>query len=110
MQYDWPGNVRELENVIERAVVLVAPDRVIRKDLFPKEVLEDRSVDIEGLEIGDADVTLKGMVQDFEKEIIMKALQTTRWHQKKAAVLLGVNPTTLNEKIKRMKIKIPSGD
>ena len=110
MQYDWPGNVRELENVIERAVVLAAPDRVIRKDLFPKEVLEDRSVDIEDLEIEDADVTLKGMVQDFEKEIIMKALQTTRWHQKKAAVLLGVNPTTLNEKIKRMKIKIPSGD
>jgi DNA-binding NtrC family response regulator len=110
MEYDWPGNVRELENVIERATVLVAPDRVIREDLFPKEVLEGRSVHVESLEIEGTDVTLKEAVQDFEKEIIVRALQTTRWHQKKAAVLLGVNPTTLNEKIKRMKIEIPSGD
>ena len=110
MEYDWPGNVRELENVIERAVVLVGSDRIIGEDLFPRDVLESSSVNIGKLEIGADGVALKDLVQEFEKNIITAALKKTKWHQKKAASLLRVNPTTLNEKLKRMNIKIPSGE
>jgi transcriptional regulator with GAF, ATPase, and Fis domain len=38
--------------------------------------------------------------------LIVAALEKTEWNQKKAAQLLSVNPTTLSEKLKRLKIKI----
>lgn len=107
MEYDWPGNVRELENVIERAVVLVPDDGQISEDLFPKEVLESTSVNLGKLNLGDNGASLKDLVLEFEKGLITTALRKSDWNQKKAARLLRVNPTTLNEKLKRLNIKMP---
>ncbi len=107
MEYDWPGNVRELENVIERAVVLVPEERIIREELFPQDVLESTSVSISKLDLGTNGTSLKDLVLEFEKNLIKTALQKSAWNQKKAAALLRVKPTTLNEKLKRMKIKLP---
>jgi DNA-binding NtrC family response regulator len=102
MDYDWPGNVRELENVIERAVVL-CPGNTITADLYPKNVTavppRDSNACLE------ADLPLKERVGNFEKALILDALAKTDWNQKKAAELLSVNPTTLSEKLKRLKIK-----
>jgi len=102
MDYHWPGNVRELENVIERAVVL-APGNVITADLFPKSLshfLPDSQVKIpvDGL-------PLKERVTNYERSLILAALDHTDWNQKRAAELLSVNATTLSEKLKRLKIK-----
>ncbi len=102
MDYHWPGNVRELENVIERAVVL-APGNVITSDLFPKNLshfLPDSQVKIplDGL-------PLKERVANYERSLILAALDHTDWNQKRAAELLFVNATTLSEKLKRLKIK-----
>ena len=102
MDYHWPGNVRELENVIERAVVL-APGNVITADLFPKNLshfLPDSQVRIpvDGL-------PLKERVTNYERSLILAALDHTDWNQKRAAELLSVNATTLSEKLKRRKIK-----
>ena len=102
MDYHWPGNVRELENVIERAVVL-APGNVITADLFPKNLshfLPDSQVKIplDGL-------PLKERVANYERSLILAALDHTDWNQKRAAELLSVNATTLSEKLKRLKIK-----
>jgi DNA-binding NtrC family response regulator len=107
MEYDWPGNVRELENVIERAVVLVPDDGQISEDLFPREVLESTSVNLGKLNLGDNGASLKDLVLEFEKGLITTALRKSDWNQKKAARLLRVNPTTLNEKLKRLNIKMP---
>ena len=107
MEYDWPGNVRELENVMERAVVLVPEEKIIREELFPREVLESTSMSMRRLDLGTNGTSLKDLVLEFEKNLITTALNKTEWNQKKAAVLLRVNPTTLNEKLKRMKIKGP---
>lgn len=102
MDYDWPGNVRELENVLERAVVL-CPGNVISGDLFPKSVTTAQArVSSAFLE---DNLPLKERVGDFEKTLIMTALEKTDWNQKKAAELLSVNPTTLSEKLKRLRIK-----
>jgi len=101
MDYDWPGNVRELENVIERAVVL-SPGNRITADLFPKNItipLPETTVRLS------ADISLKERVGNYEKAIILAALEKTEWNQKKAAQLLSVNATTLSEKLKRLKIK-----
>ncbi len=96
MEYDWPGNVRELENVIERAVVLAPDEGQITCELLPREMQESR------VEYG---ASLKELVAEFEKSLITSALNTTDWNQKEAAGLLRVNPTTLNEKLKRLNIK-----
>jgi DNA-binding NtrC family response regulator len=102
MDYDWPGNVRELENVIERAVVL-SSGNIITPNLFPKSittVAPDAPIRFpsDGL-------PLKERVVNFEKALILAALDKTDWNQKKAAQLLAVNATTLSEKLKRLRIK-----
>jgi DNA-binding NtrC family response regulator len=102
MDYDWPGNVRELENVIERAVVL-APGNMITSDLFPKNI--SNALPDAGLRFPIDGLPLKERVTNFERSLILAALENTDWNQKKAAQLLSVNATTLSEKLKRLKIK-----
>jgi DNA-binding NtrC family response regulator len=102
MDYEWPGNVRELENIIERSVVL-SPGNSIRSDLFPKNICAPASKTPPSLTQDAA--SLKERVGNFEKAIIMDALEKTDWNQKKAAQMLSVNATTLNEKLKRLRIR-----
>lgn len=102
MDHGWPGNVRELENVIERAVVLSSAD-TLTADLLPKNIttpFADATA-----ELVQDNSSLKERVGNFEKAIILAALEKTDWNQKKAAELLSVNATTLSEKLKRLKIK-----
>jgi len=103
LSYRWPGNVRELENVIERGVVL-AQGPEITLDLLPQEfrgsaVLPTTAALPEGMDLGQA---LAGL----ERQLIESALRRTEGVQKRAAALLGLKPTTLNEKIKRLKIRV----
>ena len=102
MDYAWPGHVRELENAIERAVVL-CPGNLITADLLPRNITEPPVPDQGGL-LGD-NLPLKERVVNFERTLILAALEQTDWNQKRAADLLLVNPTTLSEKLKRLKIK-----
>jgi transcriptional regulator with PAS, ATPase and Fis domain len=102
MEYPWPGNVRELENAIERAAVLVQGNS-ITVDLFPKNISLPYPETPERY-IQD-NLPLKEKVGNFEKAIILAALEKTGWNQKKAAHLLAVNATTLSEKLKRFGIR-----
>ncbi len=101
MDYDWPGNVRELENVLERAVVL-CKSRVITRDALPPFLLSGKKMMFEGLD--SPSLNLKEKTADFQKKLILTALEKSGGVQKKAAQLLGLKPTTLNEMIKRLKI------
>ncbi|HTY63894.1 MAG TPA: sigma-54 dependent transcriptional regulator [Acidobacteriota bacterium] len=102
MEYSWPGNVRELENVIERSVVLSLGNR-ITPDLFPLNIATPYpETSNKFVEDG---TSLKEKVGNFEKAIILAALEKTGWNQKKASQLLSVNATTLSEKLKRFKIR-----
>ena len=102
LDYRWPGNVRELENVIERAVVLAPGDR-IGPDLFPAG-LTAPPPDLPPDFVSDG-VSLKERVNEYEKSLLLAALERTDWNQKKAAELLSVNTTTLSEKLKRFGIR-----
>ncbi|MCX8159932.1 MAG: sigma-54 dependent transcriptional regulator [Candidatus Saccharicenans sp.] len=101
MDYDWPGNVRELENVLERAVVL-CKSRVITRDALPPFLLSGKKIMFE--ELDNASLDLKEKTVEFQKKLILTALEKAGGVQKKAAQLLGLKPTTLNEMIKRLKI------
>ncbi len=103
MEYDWPGNVRELENVLERAVVL-CKSRVITREALPSFLLTGKKIMFEGLD--NASLDLKEKTAEFQKKLILTALEKSGGVQKKAAQMLGLKPTTLNEMIKRLKINV----
>ena len=104
VDYDWPGNVRELENVIERAVVL-SPGSRIDVDLIPEHVRRKPTYQIPQVVVPPEGLSLKDVVSDFERRLIETTLETTGGVQKRAAELLRIKPTTLNEMIKRFEIR-----
>ncbi|MDP7581205.1 MAG: helix-turn-helix domain-containing protein, partial [Nitrospinota bacterium] len=62
------------------------------------------SVSVDPSVITEEGIDLKKMVEDFEKELIVEALDRTDWVKNKAAGLLGLNRTTLVEKIKKLQL------
>jgi len=100
MEYNWPGNVRELENVIERAVVL-SPSAVIGADLIPDHVRTAPSFRIPNFVVPPEGLSFKDVITNVERRLIESTLEAAGGVQKKAAELLRIKPTTLNEMIKR---------
>ena len=105
--YDWPGNVRELEHTINRAVIVCHGSQIKEGDLemnysqrpgpTPKQSTLSASQDI-------------GVVSldEFERRYILGVLEATNWQIKGAsgaATLLGLPPSTLYNKMKKLGIK-----
>ena len=105
VDHDWPGNAQELEDVIGLAVVLAPPSRVIRPDHLPTEILDSDHMNLTAGEILRNPLTLKEMVAEFERNLILMALERNDWNQRRAARVLRTIPTTLNQKIKRLRIQ-----
>ena len=129
--YSWPGNIRELANFVERMVVLSIGSTITSRDLpdkvlgeVPKEKWTPLEKDSEPtgnptqilqqslrqsfrMGIPDEGINLKKLVEGFEKELLIEALEKTGWVKNKAAILLGLNRTTLVEKLKKLKITNP---
>jgi DNA-binding NtrC family response regulator len=103
-EYDWPGNVRELENVIERAVVLT-PGPGIGIDLIPDHVRRAPNFHMPQFVVPPEGISFKDVITDFEKRLIESTLEAAGGVQKRAAELLHIKPTTLNEMIKRYEIR-----
>ena len=96
--YDWPGNIRELEHLIERSVLLSTDDYI--------EITIPLDKHAEIINIKD-DVTIK-KIDDHERDYILKILKHINGRisgEGGAAELLGISPSTLNSKIKKLGIK-----
>jgi DNA-binding NtrC family response regulator len=102
--YDWPGNVRELENVIERAVVLSTGPR-IGPDLIPDQIRAKPPFQLPQFVLPPEGLSFKDVINDVEKRLIEATLEAAGGVQKRAAELLHIKPTTLNEMIKRHEIR-----
>jgi DNA-binding NtrC family response regulator len=107
LDYHWPGNVRELENVIERAVVL-STGEVLDVDLLPMTVRQPDAVGLPPPALPSNGIAFKDAVSEYERQIIIKALQACGGVQKRAAEMLHVKPTTLHEMMKRLNISSES--
>jgi transcriptional regulator with GAF, ATPase, and Fis domain len=103
MDYDWPGNVRELENVMERAVVLSSGHR-IGPELIPDHVRSAPVFHIPRFVVPPEGISFKDVITNVEKRLIESTLEAAGGVQKRAAELLKIKPTTLNEMIKRYEI------
>lgn len=93
MAHDWPGNVRELRNRVERAIALVAGNRVEAWDLFPDPVWRSEC---------DHNATLADVRDAAERHHIATTLADSGGQAAVAAKRLGVSRTTLWEKMKRL--------
>jgi len=105
LDYHWPGNVRELENVIERAVVLSTGD-VLDVELLSPAVRHKRPAVGFDEPLPPEGLPLKDAVANYERKLIVRALQASGGVQKRAAELLHVKPTTLHEMMKRLAVTV----
>ena len=131
VNYSWPGNIRELANFVERMVVLSIGSTITPRDLpdkvlgevprekwtpltkdsepvgNPAQILQQSLKQSFHVGIPDEGINLKKLVESFEKELLIEALEKTGWVKNKAANLLSLNRTTLVEKLKKLKITNP---
>jgi len=107
MDTAWPGNVRELENTIERAVVLCTGDR-ITPELLPDYLRYPMRTDQPAMVVPADGISLKDAVSNYERTMILQSLELANGVQKRAAELLQVKPSTLNEMMKRLGIHAKS--
>jgi len=104
LDYEWPGNVRELENAIKRLTVL-CDSEIVNLDDLPEHIEQNsRSIDPAEEDVLEDGLTLDETVKDYEKRLILEALEKSNWVRTKAAKLLHINRTTLVEKIKKQKL------
>jgi DNA-binding NtrC family response regulator len=105
MDYRWPGNVRELENAIERAVVLSTTGSVDLELLPPAVRSGNGAAPFAAASVlPEPGVSFWDAVSSYERQLIVRALQSSGGVQKKAAEILQVKPTTLHEMMKRLAI------
>ncbi|MEG2005471.1 MAG: sigma-54 dependent transcriptional regulator, partial [Bilophila sp.] len=106
VRYAWPGNVRELENAVERAVVLLFGNHVSEREL-PLVVTQAYHTNPEApvsLGQGTPEASfspLEGTLEEVEREVILRMLDTVGDNKSEAAKRLGISRKTLHSKLKR---------
>ena len=93
--YHWPGNIRELENVIERALILSPENKLELGDWIPQKADADK-------------VNRLVPLEEYERDYILRVLNETMWRvsgDKGAAKILGMKPTTLESRMKKLGIR-----
>lgn len=99
--YDWPGNIRELKNICERAVLMSCGPLLTVDDLPLSLRKHSRRVEWLGEIQGDS---LKEIVAEVEREVILKALDENNWNRSATAQALKINRSSLYAKMKELGI------
>jgi two-component system response regulator PilR (NtrC family) len=98
MAYSYPGNVRELENILERALTLSEGGEIGVEDLKLPQAIEA----IKPASVGSSDINLDQYLEQVEKDIIVDALEKTKWNKTAAARLLGVSFRALRYRLQKL--------
>jgi two-component system response regulator PilR (NtrC family) len=94
--YRFPGNVRELENILERAMAMCEGSQIEVCDLHLPVLIDKTPLTTT------SSADLNGMLQDQEKDLILDALEKTKWNRTAAARLLGISFRTLRYRLKKL--------
>lgn len=101
--HQWPGNVRELDNVIQRAMILKAENKIQADDIYfeTADVIEFESAKTK--DDSEQESVLVSDLKDREQQLILEALKAGDGSRKFAADRLGISPRTLRYKLARMR-------
>jgi transcriptional regulator with PAS, ATPase and Fis domain len=103
--HDWPGNVRELENVIQRAVLMAKNNIITENELFFDSPVEEQNQFAQKNYIQKMDGrSLKDMVSEFEKDIILHSLEKNHGNVPNTVKQLDIGKTAFYDKMKRYSI------
>jgi PAS domain S-box-containing protein len=110
LSHDWPGNVRELQNVLHRyytlgKIDLLTPGPYLQP--FENNRMPDRLTPDQNITTGNSDDHLskyRSVMENTEKNLIIKALEQNQWNRKKAAVQAGIPLRTFYRKLKQYNI------
>ena len=97
--YDYPGNVRELKNILKQASLM--SDGIIMYEHLPDYIKRAAPV----IKETSFDKNLEELVADYEKELILQALEKAKGVKKKAAEILGISFRSLRYKLEKYGIK-----
>jgi DNA-binding NtrC family response regulator len=102
MAHDWPGNVRELRNTLERAVILCGEGYLEARHLPPAFGQRFMRPDVAASTYSDSGVHVEigSTVDEAERKLILKTLESTRNNKTRAAEILGISLKTLHNKLK----------
>jgi DNA-binding NtrC family response regulator len=106
-RHGWPGNIRELENMIERLVIMRGSGLISLNELPPalrasRDTTNPAATVVPDLP--DEGTDLRAMLEQVEERMIAEALERTGGNKNRAAELLGLNRTTLVEKLRRRRV------
>jgi PAS domain S-box-containing protein len=110
MDYPWPGNVRELQNVIERSVITAQDGQLNLDRALPISDMAAKNMPEASAEPSPSHILKLRELQELERENILRALESSNWRvagKDGAAALLGMNPSTLNSRIRALRIQRP---
>ena len=105
LAHEWRGNVRELENLIERVVAFSTGGAVSENDIrgwLHRPVSAQQALPTDLPEDG---LDLEGLINSIEKDLLLKALERTKWVKKKAARLLRLNTRSFRYRLEKYAIK-----
>lgn len=97
-KHPWPGNLRELKNVMKRAALMAAEDR-IEVDVLPREITGGGAEEVPMLMEDITATDLKTVVEHAEKIAITKALKAAKYNKSRAAKILQIDRKTLYNKL-----------
>ncbi|MFQ5587456.1 MAG: sigma-54-dependent transcriptional regulator [Nitrospiria bacterium] len=109
MQHEWKGNVRELENVLERAVALTSNTILSFEDFSGNLMKPPKSVPVPSA-IPEDGLDLEELIGNIEKELLLKALEETRWVKKEAAKRLHLNFRSFRYRLAKYDIQRHPGE
>ena len=95
LAYHWPGNIRELKHGIEEAALL-SNGRTIYPENLPRDLRRDDNPQP------------FGTLSEVEAQHIRRVLQSVNWNKRRASEMLGINRSTLYEKLRLYQIEKPS--
>lgn len=107
LAHEWRGNVRELENLIERVVAFSNGAMVTDTDVrgWLHRSVSPQSASGVPTDLPDDGLDLEGLINGIEKDLLMKALERTKWVKKKAARLLRLNTRSFRYRLEKYAIK-----
>ncbi len=131
-RYSWPGNIRELQSSLREALIASAGS-VLLPQFLPPEIHATRHEDVEALPLpevqdddwsrlgrfveaalaNDEDDLYRKAIEQFDREILVRALSKAGGHQANAATLLGISRPTLRAKLRTLELtveKVVSGE